>query len=802
MNNTRADVQSQRARRDRLDMAISSIITLVFFGTSAYLSWDYIGEHPWLSAVLMMCFIFPASVKIHVSYLFSEVTLSLAGMALAVVAMGAENVVAIYAVWLVGSFLGSAWFIHSFSDVLNTTSRTSLAGAAMLATMVYAPIPSVPIPVIDPRGEALLLAASFGAYLVTLTLLFPLTGYVVDKTDWRTSMGSIGLTRAFTIVGLEYLGIVAANTIGGSVANTYALSMGAVRQLSLVVLLFLTAIVAITMGIRRARVTSTRELQLVEAVNSMPWPVTTPIGEQAMHYVKNSMPEYSVRLEADDVFSPDDTVRGKVIASSVITEGNQPYRLVVARKVRQRPLSSSDRNFLEAIASVARESLRVHHEIQRLDTLSNTDDLTGIPNYRAFRIAVHRLSEETTTDGLVAIIYIDADNFKMINDNYGHPVGNVVLRTIAKRLTDAVGPHDMVARVGGDEFAILVTTALSETDVEEKSLHIGDVVNEPVDVDGMLIPISITQGISYSQHGRSDLSRLMEEADERMYAARGKRLGVLADEDENERRIATEAHEHPKDDAVSALQAAIVDNRLTQVYQPIFDYETKELVAIEALVRYTDPELGPMSVPFILHEAHRLGLSSRLSIDMVSQSLKDFRRFRRVMPELRRLHININVEQLVNYKFRHSLEEHLDHNPDVTIVLELHEVSLRTVSDEVAEHADAYAQRKNLTLAIDDVGTDYSELFTLTRFPIQMVKVDKRVVGAYHNQKTAIVLTNLLALGEQMGFETVFEGVETAQQVEFLSGIGARYMQGYVLSRPIAANELVSRLETMGLTLA
>lgn len=783
-------------------VALWVAVGCVSVGSLAW-AWPLVMERLPIAIALMVCAALGTSSRIRVSDNGLVDSMGMGAVALSMLVLNPDYTVAVYGVWLGGVIVGCAWSLRSWREGAFTSFAAGASGAMYVLVHDLTPDFLPHNPVLNASGASGPIVMGFLAYYATCGVLSVLGAHLVDRVPVSTLLAGVGWVR---------LGIVFAVQCGSTaVITSLALSnrevtIDATMNRSVVAVgavLLVIAVVTLTAGANHVQHLIKREGSLVEATMSMPWPTSPSVADQALDHMRRSMRSYEVGT------SPGPGVRrrvghgGLLIESSVIGEGEAAFRLHVRRKPWQRPFSHSDSNFLEALAAVARESLRVDREMRRLRSLSNTDPLTGLLNYRAFRSALADLGEQSNDLGLTALIFIDVDNFKYINDRYGHETGNTVLRSIAHRLRHSVGDSDVVARVGGDEFVILMTGLHSHRQVENVSGEIDARLCVPVDTDLGPIPVTITQGLSYSTPGQRDLSGLIEEADERMYAARGNTL--LAGPVDEEAEEASPDEGGPTSVAltgeVEALRRAVAEGRISQVYQPIVDRVAERVVAVETLVRYSDPTYGDMSVSFILHECRRLGLMNQLATTMLTRALEDLGRFRLVAPELTTLNININVEQLLSRRFTQALLVALERNPDVTIVLELNESSLRSASEEVAQEAARFAAEHGVSLAIDDLGTAYSELAALVRFPVRSVKVDKRIIDQFHNPRTRPTMRSILDLGEQFGFSVVFEGVETPEQAEFLDSLGAPLAQGFLFGRPVSANEFLVRLDTMGLDL-
>lgn len=540
-------------------------------------------------------------------------------------------------------------------------------------------------------------------------------------------------------------------------------------------------------AIRQSQSALQRVNSLVDATEQLPWPENTPVHLQAAEFAQQALPMYEISHCEKQHTTSRDHVR-----SIPIENDGASFSLVAVRKAGKPPFRVEDQRMLTSIAQVANETIRGRKEVHRLRRLANTDRLTGLLNYRAFQIALDDLSERHSPDDLVALIFIDVDNFKSINDTYGHEVGNTVLKIVAERLQANIAPPGMLARVGGDEFAIILQHLASRAEAEGVQQQLAQRVSLPIEVDGHMLSLRISQGIAYSTPGQQDLSSLVELADRRMYESRGNRLEPAPG------TFATEERLGDARGIVSALREGILQRRLQLVYQPVVDLDSQQVVAIEALMRYTDPVHGVVPVALVLGEAERLGLLPALSEQLLELAVHTLERIRERYPDLRRVHLNISLAQLIDDTFTRMVDELTAQHPEFELVLEVNESSLRDSSPQTIEIVEDYARRSHARLAVDDIGKTYTGLASLRDFPFSVWKVDCSVMQHFRHERTAPLVRGLLSAANELQIDLIFEGVETEAQHEWLRSLGARFGQGYLYGRPVTVEELLLRFETAG----
>lgn len=519
--------------------------------------------------------------------------------------------------------------------------------------------------------------------------------------------------------------------------------------------------------------------RLNDAILQMQWEAgSTATITTVDRAVRLAMPMRRVRVGDPPAWKQD------FIISQPFTKDQEELYICVGRKVWQRPFVNTDVIVIHLLSHQAGESLRIGNEVARLNRSATTDALTGLANYRAFQEVLTRIGSELDPYHMVGLIYIDVDNFKFINDTYGHENGNTVLREVARRINKAIETPEVAARMGGDEFAVVLPDLVSHDDGEAKVAQLASSVSAPVNVHGAAIPVKISLGISFSSPGQKDLTTLVERADQEMYATR--------------REHFTRKESLPNT-TIGALEKAITEDRLDVVYQPIVDMISNQVVGLEALVRYTDPAMGVMPAPLIAHEAARMGLLSQLSRSVLERVRRDFPRFQREAPALARVHVNIPVSMLHDRQFCRQYQSLTAEIPGAQLVLELVEDSFEDIPEELARRARQVSCEEGVLLALDDFGAEYSNLLVLMDYDFSVLKVSKRLTDRVGTPAAEEIITSVVSLSNRMGMQAVFEGVETSTQASELVDLGVKFAQGFLYGRPLSAEELLLRLEATGL---
>ena len=391
-----------------------------------------------------------------------------------------------------------------------------------------------------------------------------------------------------------------------------------------------------------------------------------------------------------------------------------------------------------------------------------------------------------------AILFVDLDYFKRINDTLGHVLGDKLLQVIAHRLTECVRKGDTVARQGGDEFIIVLNQLQHEDDAAVVAENILAQVAKPIHLDHHEVVISASIGISLYPGDTEDPGTLLKNADAAMYRAKEQGRGIYQffTPDLNTRAFERLTLE-------SKLRRALPQHEFLLEYQPQINDTNGEVTAVEALLRWQNPELGRLMPTSFITVAEETGEIVPIGEWVLRQACLDFLDWRKKGCAPQRVAINISARQLRFAAFASLVELVLRETgmPAQHLELEVTESALITNSEETRQIL-LQINALGVNIALDDFGTGYSSLTHLKRFPIDVVKIDKSFVqDILHDPDDVAIIEAVIRMGQTLGLRVVAEGVENEAQLAFLRSRGCMEMQGYFLGRPMPADKLQAWLQ-------
>ncbi len=424
----------------------------------------------------------------------------------------------------------------------------------------------------------------------------------------------------------------------------------------------------------------------------------------------------------------------------------------------------------------------------RLSHIAYHDDLTGLANRHSFheRLEAAVTASRQEPARCFAVLYLDLDRFKLVNDSLGHAAGNELLREISARLLAQVRATDLVARLGGDEFAVLVGPESDRGIALALADRLLEALNRPTSRPGTEIVPSVSMGITFSDGGQRTADEIMRDADVAMYEAKAAGRGRVMPFDSVMHHKAAEKLSLEND-----LRRAIAEGQLSVHFQPIYQLEPFRLSGFEALTRWVHPQRGPVSPNVFIALAEESGQIEQLTDWVIEQAMAQLARWKQDRPDLQALgmHVNICGHDLGRDSLVAHVEQVLQRHQATpgSLTLELTETLLMGRLD-VALRTMADLRAAGVRFSIDDFGTGYSSLSYLARLPIDSLKIDRSFVNALHEGRQNLeIVRAMLTLAGTLGHTVIAEGIETAQQLTLLRQLGVHEGQGYLLSRPVDA---------------
>jgi diguanylate cyclase (GGDEF)-like protein len=471
----------------------------------------------------------------------------------------------------------------------------------------------------------------------------------------------------------------------------------------------------------------------------------------------------------------------------VIRGRGEPFGILGVQSTIPRRFGEDAVSFLQSMANALASAIdrRMDEEDARERALH--DPLTWLPNRALF--ADHlttALARQERRGGWAAVIFLDLDRFKLINDGLGHQAGDELLKEVAPRLKEAMRPGDVVARFGGDEFAVLLDDLTSERDATRVAERIAAALQSPFVIGGRELFVSASMGIALGSSADQS-ETLIRDADAAMY--RAKELGRARYEmfDQNMRiRLAERLR------VENELRAGIDRGELCVHYQPVVELRSGRVAGAEALVRWNHPEHGLLLPGEFIDVAEESGLVRRLGDWVLGEACRQVAVWQNASPDSPpvTMAVNVSARQLSDPGFPHTVRKVIEATgiEPMSLTLELTE-SLVMDQNRSSLGALRALSELGVRLSLDDFGTGYSSLAYLQRLPLDVIKLDRRFIARIGTETDDAIVRAVVALGQSMGLGVVAEGVETAEQLVTVSELGCQYAQGFYFSRPVDRTE-------------
>ena len=438
------------------------------------------------------------------------------------------------------------------------------------------------------------------------------------------------------------------------------------------------------------------------------------------------------------------------------------------------------------------EQLRAEERIRHL---AHYDALTDLPNRVAFYEGIDSILKHLRRSDSTAILSLDLDHFKNVNDTLGHPVGDGLLKAAAERMRSCVRSDDIVARLGGDEFAIIQVPAQDATNVTALAARLIEAVGAPYDIDGHQVIVGVSIGIAIAPTDGHEPDVLMKNADLALYRAKADGGGAYRFfETEMDARMQTRR-------ALELdLRKAVVNGEFELYYQPIVDVTTQQITSCEALVRWHHPERGIVAPMEFIPLAEETGLIVPIGEWVLQQACKEAVGW----PAHVTIAVNLSPAQFKNHGLVQTIARALADSRLPPGRLELEITELVLLQDNAGAFATLHELRDlGIRIAMDHFGTGYSSLGYLRSFPFNKIKIDKSFIQDFPLKEDSIaIIRAVVGLGSSLGITTTAEGVETKEQFDHLAAEGCNEVQGFLFSKPRPSSEIIGLINYLAPQLA
>jgi len=430
---------------------------------------------------------------------------------------------------------------------------------------------------------------------------------------------------------------------------------------------------------------------------------------------------------------------------------------------------------------------------QRLFQLAHYDSLTNLPNRQTFSERIrHAIAVATRRNTKLAVMFVDVDHFKTINDSLGHDAGDSVLRVVAERIAGCLRESDTVARIGGDEFVILIEDGGDSFDgFEVVATKLAKAVAQPTTVNGYDLFVELSMGICVFPQDGLDAETLLRNADTAMYRAKGAGRNCWRFFDESMARSVAR-----KLELETALRRAVERGELALVYQPQVALLSGCIVGVEALLRWNRPNLGTVPPLEFIPLAEESGLIVSIGKWVLETACAQAAKWLQENRGALRMAVNISARQIYHKDFVQEVARILTATGLPAEMLEL-EITESSILENLDETVRKLQQLKmmGMTIAIDDFGTGYSSLSYLKQLPLDRLKIDRSFVKDTPDDRDDCAIVNtIVAMSTSLGLSAIAEGVENREQLEFLRAGGCNEIQGYLISKPLPAQEIETML--------
>lgn len=516
----------------------------------------------------------------------------------------------------------------------------------------------------------------------------------------------------------------------------------------------------------------------------------TPQGRALQEFIApRSIPTLEHTLEELAAYDPSVEITEKRIILPIIRIDQREIDVSFAF----RPIPDAATPLITAVLNDI--TVRKRYE-EQLVYMANHDTLTNLPNRSMLEhslsnaLVVHQ-DDKDRRHGATAVVFIDLDRFKVINDSLGHHVGDLLLKAVALRLQKVIGRQEIVGRLGGDEFLIIIPDLKEMQDAANLSQAVLDALTPAFDIKGRILFVTPSIGIALYPSDGEDFPTLMRNADTAMYSAKSGGGGTyhFFTKTMNESAMARLVIEND-------LREALAKNQFELHYQPKVDLKTDQICGLEALIRWKHPGRGYISPMQFIPVAEETGLIGKIGEWVFEEVCRQIGEWDAANVPPVPIAINVSPRQLIEGRITQTIARILEqtNTPAARIVLEVTET---VMMQEIKKSATILEELRHLGLqiAVDDFGTGYSSLAYLKRLPINSIKIDRSFVRDITvDSDDAAITRAIIIMGHNLGLQVVAEGVETIEQMNFLRDSGCDEVQGFLIATPLPAHEAVHHI--------
>ena len=508
-------------------------------------------------------------------------------------------------------------------------------------------------------------------------------------------------------------------------------------------------------------------------------------------------------------FQPDGRVsleKGDEMVERARTEGHHQFEWMHTRRdgeafladVTMTPITIEGRDVLHVVLRDISEKKKAEAKLleqkNALHHQAHHDALTNLPNRSLLLDRLNQGIKRADRNGtILAVFFIDVDNFKKINDSLGHHIGDKVLIRIAERLSSMTRGEDTLARLGGDEFTIIAECSSSAQFASRLAQDVLDLLQEPITIEGHTLHLSASIGISFYPQDALSVQDLLKYADAAMYKAKNDGKNTYRFYSPEMTRLLIERVTMEEE-----IRHAMESDEFCVYYQPQVDATTGRVTGLEALIRWEHPDKGMILPDTFIPLAEETGLIIEIDRWVMRTAMRQVRAWRDEGIDPGVLSLNLAVQQLMSNEFIPLLEAEMEATAFLPEWLEL-EVIEREMMTNPEKSIERLGQLSTMgiAIAIDDFGTGYSSLSYLKQLPLDKLKIDRSFVqGVMTNQDDASITKAVIALAKSLNLNVIAEGAETSDQADFLVANGCSNIQGYFFGRPMSAEAMKSKFET------